>query len=281
MAETKSFQLDMMDEGAWATLAEMAEHEGPCRLDLSDVETITPAGAVGIVLMTRSRRRRYTNIILPPKKGRATRYLKLIDFFHLTRAYGHVRFDRVVDYGRGTLGEISFTKLLMSDSPDYDSVHTVIHHHFETAYPDTANELKVVFSEVLTNIHDHAGSEEAPPFHCVQVQTSKSGLQLTFGDLGVGFRASLARNPRLGPFDTEADALEGAIVHGHSGRSHINASRGGGLKRALDHVLQLNGRYRAVSRDGLAVSSPVVESAFSALEYAFPGVIVGINIPTS
>lgn len=279
MAEQDRFVLELLDESTWPLLAEVAAHDGPCVLDLSGVKIITPSGAVGMVLMTRSRRRYLTIVILPPRKGKASAYLQLIDFLHLARVYGNVRFDRPVDYGRVTMKEISFTKLLISGSDDYVTAHDVIHRHFETVYPGNVRELKVVFSEVLNNIQDHASSEGNSPFFCVQVQTGRQGLQLTFGDLGVGFRTSLARNPELSPFSDEPAALEGAIVHGYSSCSHINPERGGGLKRALDHVVRLRGDYRVVSKDGVACMSAAHGMAFSTLSHPFPGAIVGISIP--
>ena len=281
MGEVLNERINELDERVWALFAEVAGHNGPCILDLREMATISPGGLVGLVLMTRSRRRMYTNIIAPPKKSPVSGYLGSIDFFHLMRGHGNARFERPIDYSRQQLKptEVAFTKLLVSESKDYDSTHRVIQQHIEVQYPETAAKLKTVFTEVLNNIRDHAG-EDAPPFYCIQVQTYKSGLQLAFGDLGIGFKGSFQRNPGLPAFETEMHALEGAICHGYSSRSHINEERGGGLRHALDHVLKLEGSYRVLSRDGLASASAANPLTIEAFDSPFPGSMVWIDLPS-
>lgn len=281
MGQVLNERINTLDERVWALFAEVAGHDGPCILDLREMTTISPGGLVGLVLMTRSRRRLYTNIIAPPKKSPVSGFLGSVDFYHLMRGHGNARFERPVDYSRQQLkpSEVAFTKLLVSESKDYDSTHRVIQRHIEEQYPETASKLKTVFTEVLNNICDHAG-ESAPPFYCIQVQTYKSGLQLAFGDLGIGFKESLQQNPKLPALESEAHALEGAIRHGYSSRSHINEERGGGLRRALDHVLKLEGSYRVLSRDGLASASAANPLAFEVFDCPFPGSIVWIDLPS-
>ena len=275
--EDLSESLSSLDEGAWEALGRLAQCEGAGFLDLSRVEVVTPGGVVALLLMTRCRQRRFTSIELPQRKTPAYAYLRRIDLVHIARFWGSARFDTRNYDGAPPMSDTSaFTKTLIPGHEEHEQAFDLMVRYIDETYPARATELRMVFTELLNNITDHASGEG--PFYCVQMHALPRGLQVSFGDLGVGFRASLGANPNLPPFESESDALHGAIVEELSGLSHLNPDRGGGLHHALRTVAELGGRYRVVSYDGTAASSGGPPT-FGPLAHAFPGTLTWIDLP--
>ena len=279
--EDKRVALTALDEGSWEILGDLANCEGACFLDLRGLTKVTPGGVVALLLMTRSRRRRFTILSLPEKRSRAFVHLKRIDLVHLVRLWGFARFERNADYDRSppVTGGGTFTKTLISASSEHDSVFELMTRYISTTYPSQASRLKMIFTELLNNITDHASGGAEKPFYCIQMEALPMGLQLSFGDLGVGYRASLASNPTLDPFETEAEALHGAIVLELSRMSHVNPERGGGLCRALKAVEELGGRYRVLSYNGTATADTSDPLSFATIAGSFPGTLTWIDLP--
>lgn len=278
--------LTTLDEHSWEVLTGLSAIQGTCILDLSQIETVTPAGVVALLLfakgrMTQDGRRRPTRIETPPARSQAFKRLEQIDLLYLLRYFSQVRFVNLNRYNPAppTPKLSNHTKTLIAGSPQRDTTHDLMRRYLEHAYPERADRLKGVFSELLNNINDHAGNQQDMPFHCIQMQTTSGGLELAFGDLGVGFRASLARNPENPAYTDESSALRAAIIESRSGKGHENPDRGGGLTRALEAVSDLGGCFRVLSRDGLATSQDPESPSFDPLPEVFPATMVWVRLP--
>ncbi len=279
----KRISITELDERTWEDLGHLAHHDGACFIDISGVERVTPGGVVALLLMTLCRRRRWTIIKLPKRGTKAINHLKRINLVHLVRVWGNARFEGPENYAAtpGPSSRSAFTQTLISESPDYDSVFDLMTRYFEDAYPEDCTRLKTVFTELLNNITDHAEEGNRKPFYCIQMHALPNGLQLSFGDLGMGFKASLALNPTLPAFQTEAEALHGANVDELSSMSHLNPGRGGGLRRALNTVTELGGSYRVLSHDGVASISAGPVPTFGSLAQSFPVTMAWFDLPRS
>ena len=269
-----------LDSSAWPLLGRLAESEGACFLDLTQLRRVTPDGVVALLLMTRSRQGRYTILSLPEKRGPVYRHLVRIDLVHLLRLWGYTRFERVQAYDRSPpVGpDAPFSKTLISISDEHEGAVGLVCKYIDDAYPSKATTLKTVFTELLNNLRDHSSSDDAP-FYCTQVHAMEGGLHIAFGDIGVGFKASLAGNPSLPAFPTQAHALRAAVVDAASGLSHLNPDRGGGLQRAFNAVADLGGHYRVRSYDGGAHLLSDGTPSFGLSPHNFPGTLTGISLP--
>ena len=272
--------LTALDASAWPTLGALASHTGPAFLDLTDVQSVTPAGVAALLLVTRSRQRVYTILDLPSRRSPVFKYLVEINLVHLVRFWCGTRFAGPQDCDRSPApapGSLFSQTLISIDEPD--AAEGLMTSFLAEHYPDQATPLRTVLTELLNNLRDHPKSPSNAPFYCVQMHALKHGLQIAFGDLGPGFRTTLARNPDLPPYPSEADALHAAVVEARSSLSHVHPTRGGGLRRALTAVKDLGGHYRVLSIDGAAHLSDDGTPAFGTSEAAFPGTVTWINLP--
>ena len=272
--------LPALDASAWPMLGALAAHTGPAFLDLSGLRAVTPAGVAALLLVTRTRQGVFTILELPDRRSPVFKYLVQIRLVHLLRVWSNVRFDRPQDYNRPpdlAPGSLFSQTLISIDKPD--AAADLMTSFLDDHYPRRAAKLRTVFTELLNNLSDHSWTSDGTPFFCVQMHALRSGLQIAFGDLGPGFRTSLARNPDLPAYSTEAQALHAAIVEAKSSMAHTHPTRGGGLRRALTAVAELGGQYRVLSLDGSARLSADRTPTFGTPEDAFPGTLAWIDLP--
>lgn len=127
-------------------------------------------------------------------------------------------------------------------------------------YPATAAiQFSVVLSEVCQNVVEHA---EGPGWVCAQVYTwtrrlGRQVLVLSVGDLGRGFRGSLAseHSARFGDRWSDATALEAAFLHGIT--RFPDPGRGQGLQQIRRQIRKWGGLLQV--RSGTARIADVPE----------------------
>lgn len=271
---------EFLGSGIWPSLARLARQPGVCEIDLRDVRMAYPPGTVGLLLLTQYRREHnLPTHIRCPRSTDVLNYLERIDFF--AKAGACASFD-------ADLEELShhrrnpsdrFTEILTPSDEGFEEALTVIGGFLRKHFPEQADAAFRAFEEVLQNIDDHSAPGRDPAYSCVQVQVFETGIELALGDLGVGFRASLSRNPNLAPFESEEEALRGALIHRYT-RLPNNRARGGGLRHAVDTVRERGGIVRIRSRDGTVHNRPNSgRLAFDSVAHAFPGTLVAMQIP--
>lgn len=273
----RSFQY--LGQAEWAALAQLAICADACCCDLRDVRCVYPPGVVALILLARHRAKSgLTTAVRAPLDQDVLNYLERIDA--LARLNGLVEFDR--DLSRLASNRrnpaSTFTEVLTPEDPEFENALELIWSHFEREVPA---ELPLVFSafeEVFRNIGEHSDPARAGgAFCCVQVQVYEQAIELAFGDLGVGFLATLRANRQLPPLANETAALRGVLLHAYSRHAHEN--RGGGLRRASDVVARLEGDFRVISRDGVGRRYRGEGHRFSNIPHAFPGTLVWMRIP--
>lgn len=96
--------------------------------------------------------------------------------------------------------------------------------------PSTLRMARFVFEELGCNVFDHSGRPDTG-YGSVKVDAARRRLELAFADCGVGFRASLQRNPELeGRVSDDAEALQLALYPRITGTSTPRTIMGIGLK---------------------------------------------------
>lgn len=107
--------------------------------------------------------------------------------------------------------------------------------------PSIVRMARTVFEELGANVVDHSCRPETG-YGFAQVDPSRHRLQLAFADCGVGFRASLQRNPELeGRVSDDSEALQLAMTPRITGTQSPRTNMGIGLKLLTDFSDLLGG----------------------------------------
>lgn len=259
--------------------------------DLSGTVRVYPPGVVALALTAhyRAAEGRQTRI-LPPKDVDVLTYLNRIDFIEQIRPYAHVVGDLSWLKGHRRRSSEGFSELIAARDQRYEDVADVVWNHLQGEAPEEAQPTYSAFEELLANIEEHsAPSEDRPAHSFVQVQGYRQEIDLAFGDLGVGYRTSLRKNPDFRDLADETEALRGVLMDGYS-RFGDREERGGGLRHVWQRVQRLDGRMKILSGDGLARSDAGDGGAkteisagpapdLSAISDAFPGTMAWIQLP--
>lgn len=147
--------------------------------------------------------------------------------------------------------------------------------------PQTLEELFGAISELATNTALHADTPHG--YAAAQTYPNKKEIRFSIADAGIGFYASLSKNPALKP-DDDAHALDLATVRQMSGTGE--QYRGYGLPDVVSSVRRLGGSTRIASGRAAATFSnkheegqvKTVTSAVG-LRNPYTGVIVDVTIP--
>jgi hypothetical protein len=98
---------------------------------------------------------------------------------------------------------------------------------------------RFVFEELGVNIVQHS---QAPETGFGVLQSFSKGLEISFADRGIGFLASLQKNPELaGRLEDEAEALQLALGKGLTGTAAPRRKAGMGLSLLQDFSDRLDG----------------------------------------
>lgn len=266
---------------SWHVFSRWAHHRGACTCDLEKTIQVYPPGVVALLLLARYRSERgLATQIIPPQSADVRNYLERIDFF--ANVATHAAVTQNVAYLQGNRRNHTgkFTELLTPTEHGFPEALEVIWGFLKKFIPEHRR-VYGVFDEVLTNIADHSAPDGArPAYSCAQVQIYQDKIELAFGDLGVGFRESLSRNPQLPRFASDRDALRAALLERSSRLAHTDRARGGGLRRAVDVVHQFGGTVDIRSWHGKGWHSPgMTLPRVQSVTPGFPGTLVRMMIP--
>lgn len=266
----------------WSVFAELSAYTEPCICDLRKVLYVYPPGIVGLILMLHKRAGAGlpTEIMLPQNSD-VLNYLERVDF--LSKLPDDVKLDQDVSflaYNQRNQSDY-FSELLTPTNIDFDQVKNVIWSFLEREVSGEVHPIFGAFEEVLQNIQDHSDpSRNQAAYYCIQVQVYQGAIELAFGDLGVGFLATLRRNPELLHLQNEVSALRGALLYGYSRFAHEKVHRGGGLRRASQIIVnRFGGKFKVLSQNGEALQSQTDGQKFETTQHAFPGTLVWMYIP--
>ncbi len=96
--------------------------------------------------------------------------------------------------------------------------------------PSIVRMARFVFEELGANVVQHSGSPETG-YGYARIDPARRRFELAFADAGIGFRASLQRNPELeGRVSDDAEALQLALTPRITGTSAPRTNMGIGLK---------------------------------------------------
>jgi hypothetical protein len=100
--------------------------------------------------------------------------------------------------------------------------------------PSLVRMARFVFEELGANVVQHSGRPETG-YGLADIDPAQQRLELAFADAGMGFRASLQRNPELeGRVADDAEALQLAVTPRITGTTAPRTNMGIGLKALTD-----------------------------------------------
>lgn len=155
-----------------------------------------------------------TSLNLEEGESSAARYLQRIDFFQQIGVQVIERFRRHNPEGRFvTLRRILDLKVARNLA---DEVRDFIEAQLPDAPPSVLRSIHFAVEELGANIVQHSG-RPSTGFGLAQGFPKSRRIQISFADAGIGFLASLKRNPELeGRIDDDATAIQLAVEKGLS-----------------------------------------------------------------
>jgi hypothetical protein len=152
--------------------------------------------------------------------------------------------------GSGTKGELELLQPIASLRVAREMADSVVDAMLDLApatSPSVARMARFVFEELGANVVQHSGLPETG-YGFVSIDPDRRRLELAFADAGVGFRASLQRNPELeGRIADDAEALQLALSPRITGTSSPRTNMGIGLKTLTDFSDLLGGELLIAS----------------------------------
>lgn len=224
---------------AWFETWSGVAHEPELRLRLPPGAFLRPTGvallAAGIA--ERKLERRKTSLVAEPGSEDALRYLQRIDFFSSLGVSTTETFTRREAAGRFVpllrITDERVARKLAEESAD------CLQARIEGLSSSPLRMARFVFEELGVNIVQHS---EAPETGFGILQTFAKNLELAFADRGIGFLASLQKNPELaGRLEDEAEALQLALGKGMTGTSAPRRNMGMGLGLLQDFSDRIGG----------------------------------------
>ncbi len=220
-------------------------------LSLPQSAFLRPAGIVLLAAGIACRQERQLRTALSPEGGigDAYRYLQRIDFFTELGVQTSEAFQRHAAVGR-------FVPLrrmvdLRAAREVAEATSDCIEQQLPDVGPSPLRMARFVFEELGANVVQHSGAPRTG-FGMAQAYPQDRQLEIAFADAGIGFRASLQRNPELeGRIEEDGEALQLAIGRAVSGRQPGRTNMGLGLSLLVDFADLLGGELRLASGEAL------------------------------
>jgi hypothetical protein len=244
---------------------------------------VYPSGIVGLTLLLqhRAQKGRHT-VLIPPQNEDVLSYLGRIDFF--THLPSEVEVQGNIEHlkGRRRRDSPRFTEILLPDNQGFSDVCAVVMRFLEQQVSSGWRRAYRAFEEVISNI-DHHASFRLPGdvFSCAQVQVYTNRIELAFGDLGVGFLATLRANPAHAYLDSHKEALKGALARKYTRWHREDEHHGGGLHQIGKLLAEIGGRMEIVTYDGYVKQGPSGRRNYNTWTIPFPGTLVWVRMPNA
>ncbi len=150
---------------------------------------------------------------------------------------------------RRSIEDIARVRDLRSARELAESEGERLERELEGAAPSPLRMARFVFEELGANVVQHSGAPETG-FGAIQSFPEERGFELAFADAGVGFLASLQRNPELaGRLQSEGEAVQIALGKGVTGTGEGRKNMGIGLGLLQDFADRLDGELWIGSGD--------------------------------
>lgn len=207
----------------------------------------------------------------------ARRYLQRIDFFRELGIAAPEDFERRAADGR--FAELRGIRDLRTAREQADRLRSCIEAQFPEMSPSVSRQAAFVLEELCANVVQHSNAPQTG-FALAEAFPAMRSLELAVSDAGVGFLASLQRNPDLaGRVRDSSDALQLAL--------HPRVSREGpgnlgiGLSELRNFVVRLGGTLEIVSGDAHLVLDVLHEQPVTRVKLVAPwqGAIVSVRVP--
>ncbi len=133
-----------------------------------------------------------------------------------------------------------------------------------------------VAAEILDNFIFH--SEDRFGLIAFQWYPNRRELQIAFGDLGIGFKNSLSKNPSYRYLLKKPSAFSIAMAV-TEGVSRFKERRGSGLSLLIEYVIRKKGELYITSDDGYFFLDSRMKPVLGDKSFNLPGVQIGFKIP--
>lgn len=199
---------------AWSGVADAAELE----LRLPSRGLLAPAGivtlAAGIAARAEGGR---TTSLATPESGDVIRYLQRVDFFDELGVALDERFRRHPE--RGRFAPLRRIVDLTIGREVADAAAACIEAQYPGLAPSISRMARFILEELGANVVQHSARPRTG-FGMAQAYRTQRRLQIAFADCGVGFLASLQRNPELaGCIQDDGEPIQLALERGLTGSS--------------------------------------------------------------
>jgi hypothetical protein len=136
--------------------------------------------------------------------------------------------------------------------------------------------------ELIQNIPDHSQPEDPEKiigYAVFQYYSTPNILNISFGDIGVGIKNSLMMNEQYKEKKwADSDAIELVMTERITRfQDEPLHRRGGGFRRAVEHVIDLNGKIEVRSGTEAVWKGPNLSNRKTKLQF-FPGTQISIEI---
>jgi hypothetical protein len=226
--------------------------------EAAELELVLPAGAflapTGIVLLASGiawRRSKNLRTSLRRESGsdEVHRYLQGIDFYHELGVESPEEFLRHPSDGR--LVPLRRITSLATARELADKMSVCLEQQLPGAGASVIRLARFVLEELGANIVQHSSFSETG-FGMAQVFPKSRTFAIAFADSGIGFRASLQKNPEFtGRLEEDGDALQIALQRAVSSREPGKGNIGLGLSLLVQLSDQLAGDLRIASGTAL------------------------------
>jgi anti-sigma regulatory factor (Ser/Thr protein kinase) len=210
--------------------------------------------------------------VTTPRSWLTANYLQRMDFIRLlTQQEGDEPFERREDFGFRPV------RMLTGETRYHAVCADLVTALAERIPADRATlfSLRIALDEIAENVVHHAESPIGG-FAAAQGYPRKRKFEIAIVDMGIGIRASLAKNPAYADTASDLDAIELALQKYVTATPERNAGTGLFVTKLL---MEANGGVLAVRSGNGAVYSGVEGKALQR-ETPFPGTMVALRART-
>ena len=254
-------------------------------IDLRDISAITPPGIVGLLGIME----RFTNVdhvpsmtINLPVDQTISEYLRTAGAFDAMREFAVIQDPQPEEL---IAEKVPATPMIpcahFTGDGEVEELANQLSEKFKTefvAYGSLLAPVETIFTELATNVTNHADSGGGYVVAQQYRGRSQTLLEIAIADSGIGIRESLIKNPQNTLIEDDSKAIRMALQEGISATGQ--KGRGYGLHHVTEDI-KTNETRKMTIRSGTGIL--ILEGNGEVKEYKrvppFPGTIVHIIIP--
>ena len=254
-------------------------------IDLREVTRIGPTGVVALLTVL-ERVEMFSDhpeltIEAPTDQG-VSEYLRTVGIFDAMREFIEISAPQPEEWIPERLPATPMIPCTHFTSLEaIEDISSQLAEKFDTqfrGYNSLLQSADMIFSELATNVINHAESEGGYVIAQQYRGTEQTLVEIAIADSGIGIRDSLRRNPNNSYIKKDTEAIKLALKEGVS--SMIDSNRGYGLHHVTEDI-KINDTRKMAIRSGTGIITLYGDGRIDEDERLpeFPGTIVEVVIP--